>query len=236
MIVTNYNKWKRINEEEELDNFDFDSIDLDNLDLGDFDYEEYHDDETASTLGLNNIEDRPIKFKDGSSMILKEYVEQHEEMKFKEDNASDKIGDITAYINNDLISKSHVDEIHKADKAMRDFLDKTKSSTVTSSDVIDIIDDTDAMIESEIEGDVNQVQQYIIDNATESRPGYTMMKEVIIKAKHTMSLVLHEAIPSLIWRYIYNATRSDKILDVKHLWSKSVDEINELITELWKDR
>ena len=77
MIVTNYSKWKSINENED-EEFDFDSIDWDSLGLDDDDLYNLSDEDAdvLDTVGIRNLDEYEIKGKFNKSITLLEYKEK----------------------------------------------------------------------------------------------------------------------------------------------------------------
>jgi hypothetical protein len=222
MIVTNYIEWKRINEDEEvdLDNFDFDSIDLDSLDFGDANT---HDDETANTLGLSNIEDTPIEMEDGSRMILKDFA-----------SFAPTWSDgwkIETFVKNDIISQDYVDTLSKANDILSEIVEKSKVEVLTSTFINDKFNKVKDIVNNPSVTNSTEIMQYIENKVTSDR--------AIDSLKHTIKyqipnnvMVVHQNSTSdnirknktIISGIIRHKDNTDGV-DVRHLWDMTEAEL-----------
>ena len=222
MIVTNYIQWKRINEDEEvdLDNFDFDSIDLDSLDFGDA---STHDDETAKTLGLHNIEDTPIEMEDGSRMILKDFADGV--------TTWSNGWKIETFVKNDIISQDYVDTLSKANDILSEIIEKSKVEVLTSTFINHSIAKMADIVSNPSVTNSTEIMQYI-ENEVDSDREIDSFKHTIKYQIPNNVMVVHQNSTSdnirknktMISGIIRHKDNTDGV-DVRHLWDMTEAEI-----------
>jgi hypothetical protein len=168
MIVTNYNKWKRINEDEEVDLDNFDSIDLDNLDLGDFDFDEFNNDETSNTLGLHNIEDTTITTSNGTKYRLEDWFKevaagtQANTGNYRSINSV--IDNVDELVKNKLASQEYVDSVNLWVKNIREGVANAKVGKINTLAFMNTYSDNFNKTIKVRDDNTTEVEQYLDDN------------------------------------------------------------------------